>query len=167
VRVLAILGSARGDSHTKVLLDAVVAGRPHSELDLRDLDIGHYVHGGAVERDAFDQVAEAMASHQRILFATPVYWYSMSGRMKVLFDRFTDLVTVRKDIGRRLRGRAMYVLACGTDPQLPHGFEVPFHETAKYLDMAYAGASYGQANEGGPLRSALRDAAEFGVRLFS
>jgi multimeric flavodoxin WrbA len=167
VSVLVILGSARGESHTRALLDAVVAGRPHSEFDLRDLDIGHFTYGGAVERDGFGRVAEAMADHTRILFATPVYWYSMSGRMKVLFDRFTDLVTVRKDIGRRLKGRTLFVLACGTDRELPSGFEVPFQETARYLDMGYGGACYGQTNEDGPLKSALRDAAAFGDTLFS
>jgi multimeric flavodoxin WrbA len=61
-----------------------------------------------------------MIEHDAIVFATPVYWYAMSGLMKVLFDRFTDLVTVRKDLGRRLRGRRVFLIACGTDPDLPN-----------------------------------------------
>jgi multimeric flavodoxin WrbA len=165
--VMAIIGSARGKSHTRRLLDAVIAGRPCRQLDLRDLDIQQFEYGGGVDRDDFGRVAEAMNAHSRILFATPVYWYSMSGRMKVLFDRLTDLLTVRKDIGRRLKGRTVFLLACGTDPAFPSGFEVPFLETAKYFDMAYGGACYGQTNEDGPLKSAILKAAAFGDSLFS
>ncbi len=40
-----------------------------------------------------------------LIFATPVYWYSMSGIMKVFFDRITDLLTIKKDIGRKLKGK--------------------------------------------------------------
>jgi hypothetical protein len=58
-------------------------------------------------------------------------------------------------------------LACGTDPAFPSGFEVPFLETAKYFDMAYGGACYGQTNEDGPLKSAILKAAAFGDSLFS
>ena len=35
-----------------------------------------------------------------IIFVTPVYWYAMSGRMKVFFDRWTDLLKIDKDTGR-------------------------------------------------------------------
>lgn len=96
-----------------------VPSRRDGQLDLRDLDIQQFEYGGGVDRDDFGRVTEAMTAHTRILFATPVYWYSMSGRMKVLFDRLTDLITVRKDIGRRLKGRTVFLLACGTDPTLP------------------------------------------------
>ena len=46
------------------------------------------VFGGA--DDDFLGVAEAMVDAEAILFATPVYWYSMSGRLKRFFDRLTD-----------------------------------------------------------------------------
>lgn len=134
---------------------------------MKDLNVGHFEYGGTVERDEFSRVAEAMVAHTRILFATPVYWYAMSGRMKVLFDRFTDFVTVRKDIGRRLRGRALFALACGTDPQLPDGFEIPFRETARYLGMAYGGACYGQTAEDGPLPPVFERARAFGDAVFA
>lgn len=167
VSVLTILGSARGESHTLALLEAVLAGRSATRIDLRDLDIQHYEYGQPMERDDFRKVAEAMLAHSVILFATPVYWYAMSGRMKVVFDRFTDLVTVRKDLGRQLKGRSIFLLACGSEPQLPDGFEAPFRETAAYLDMAYNGVCYGRTNKQGLLPSAVAEAARFGDRVFA
>lgn len=99
-----------------------------------------------------------MIEHYAIVFATPVYWYAMSGLMKVLFDRFTDLVTVRKDLGRQLKDRRVFLIACGADPDLPEGFEVPFRRTADYLAMKYCGSFYVQTN-GAPLPLPVRAAA--------
>jgi multimeric flavodoxin WrbA len=165
--VLAILGSARGDSHTLALVDAVLAQRPATRIDLRELDIHHYEYDRPAERDDFIKVADAMAAHSVIVFATPVYWYAMSGRMKVFFDRFTDLVTVRKELGRKLKGRTVLVLACGSEPELPEGFEAPFRETAGYLQMNYAGAFYARTSKAGLRPSAVADAAAFGTRALS
>jgi len=149
VTILVVLGSARGDSHTLALVDAVLAGRSSLRIDLRDLDIQHYEYGGRMERDDFCSVVEAMIEHDIIVFATPVYWSAMSGRLKVLFDRLTDLVTVRKDLGRRLKDRRMIVLACGSDSSLPVGFETPFRETAAYLSMVYVDTHYAQTDSHG------------------
>ena len=160
--LLVILGSARGESHTQALVDAVLADRPATWIDLRDLDVQQYEYNGVMERDDFGKVIKAMVTHTRILFATPVYWYAMSGRMKVLFDRLTDVVTVRKDLGRQLAGRKVFVLACGSEAELPSGFETPFRETAAYLHMDYGGAFYGQTDDQGVLQSSFARAIEFG-----
>jgi len=166
--VLSILGSARGDGDTAVLLNAVLAGRSTTQLDLLDLEVRPYEYGRAVEGDDFLSLAEAIVAHPVIVFATPVYWYAMSGRMKVLFDRFTDLVTVRKDLGRRCEGRMTFLVACGSDPQMPEGFEVPFRHTAEYLRMRYAGCSYGQTvKHGGFAREVLDAARAFGDRILA
>jgi multimeric flavodoxin WrbA len=163
--VLVILGSAREDSHTLLLVDAMLQGKPATRIDLRDLDIHHYEYGQPAERDDFIKVADAMTAHTAVVFATPVYWYAMSGRMKVLFDRFTDVVTVRKDLGRRLKGRTVFVAACGSEPLLPEGFEVPFRDTAAYLEMNYGGTFYAQTSKTGMSAAAIADAAAFGVRV--
>lgn len=165
--VVTILGSARGESDTQALLEAMLAGRLATRIDLRDLDIQQYEYAGAMDRDDFGTVVEALIAHTRIVFATPVYWYAMSGRMKVLFDRFSDLVTVRKDLGRQLKGRTVFVLACGSEAQLPNGFEVPFLETAAYLDMTYGGVFYAQTTKQGIPVSTRAAAAAFRDRVFA
>jgi putative NADPH-quinone reductase len=147
-RVVAILGSARSDGHARVLLDAILAGRTARRFDLGVLDIGDYAYRQAPQRDDFTGVAVAMAEADAILFVTPVYWYAMSGVLKRFFDRLTDLVTVEKPLGRRLAGRTLWVGACGSDPVLPEGFEVPFRETAAYFGMEFGDAFYLAMPEG-------------------
>jgi len=53
VSVIAILGSARGESHTQAVLHAVLADRPATLIDLRDVDIQQYEYGAPLERDDF------------------------------------------------------------------------------------------------------------------
>jgi multimeric flavodoxin WrbA len=87
---------------------------------------------------------ERMLAAPALLFATPVYWYAMSGRMKVLFDRFTDLLSGHDPArrGRRLAGRAMWMLAVGVDAEAPEGFSVPFRRTAEFLRMDWRDDAY-------------------------
>ena len=166
-RVVALLGSARSDGHTARLLDAVLDGRGAERIDLGALRIRDYAYGRPAPGDDFLPVAHAMADAEAVLLATPVYWYAMSGTLKRLLDRLTDLVTVEKPLGRRLAGRTLWVVACGSAPALPEGFEVPFRETAAYFGMDYGGALYASMREGEALTGEVRSgAAAFGGRVF-
>jgi hypothetical protein len=73
-----------------------------------------------------------------------------------------DLISVRKDIGRNPRDRAVYLIASGTDPELPEGFEVPFALTCQYLGMRYSGAFYHHVRE----RQVLDESTRAAVRAF-
>lgn len=110
-----------------------------SAVELNPFDYLHRDHA-----DDFFDIADRMLASREILFATPVYWYAMSGRMKTLFDRFTDLLSGRDSAGRgrRLAGCGMWMLAAGTDPDLPPGFEEPFIRSAAYLDIGWRGGCY-------------------------
>ena len=92
--------------------------------------------------DQFSDVIDLLLNYNTIVFATPVYWYSMSSVLKTFMDRLTDLVTINKAIGRKLKGKSLKVMAIGTDAELPAGFEVPFKSTAKYFDMIFDGCLY-------------------------
>jgi len=94
------------------------------------------------EQDELLQVVNQLLAHDRIIFAAPVYWYAMSGRMKNFFDRLTDLVPTHKKIGRQLRGKIRLVLAVGADTAMPNGFLGPFVSTAAYFGMYFRGHLY-------------------------
>jgi NAD(P)H-dependent FMN reductase len=162
--VLAVLGSSRSNGNTRIFLDRVLQGRKAALLDLSQFDLSHYDYDLPMDRDDFPQIAEQLRASSTLLFATPVYWYSMSSRMKVLFDRFTDLL----DRQISLEGKNVFLLATGTKPVLPEGFEVPFRETAAYLGMHYQGSVYACMREAGQLSSDAKEAADrFSQRLFA
>lgn len=140
---LLILGSARHESTTRAFAQQLFGPLPHTVLDLLAHTVlpYNYQHDYPPE-DEFPALIEQLLRHEVVVFATPVYWYAMSGTLKIFFDRLTDLVTVRKDLGRRLAGKTVLLVATGADEALPPGFVVPFERTAAYLKMRFAGEFY-------------------------
>lgn len=135
---LIILGSARKDGDTHSYTDFVFEGAAHKIIDLLDYKIYPYSYlNDYPDDDRFMEIAALMLQYKTIVFATPVYWYAMSGLMKALFDRFTDLVRVKKEMGRKLSDKSAFLLSIGSDPEMPEGFEIPFRLTCAYLGINY------------------------------
>ncbi len=63
----------------------------------------------------------------------------MSGIMKTFFDRLSDCLKIEKERGRKLRGKNMAVISCGSDETETEGFFTPFRNSAEYLGMTYLG----------------------------
>lgn len=82
-----------------------------------------------------------MIQHNPIVLATPVYWYTMSAHMKTFLDRWSDLLDIRKDLGRRLAHKELFVIA-SYGASIPKGFEDAFSQTCDYLDMSYKGCLF-------------------------
>jgi multimeric flavodoxin WrbA len=140
---LIIVGSSRRDSDTKKFVELVFKEVDNTTIDLLDFTIHQYDYdNGYPGNDCFLEVVNLMLEYKVIVFATPVYWYSMSGLMKTFFDRFSDLVTVRKQLGRQLKGKITFLIAVGAEKDLPVGFETPFESTSEYMDMIYNGSIY-------------------------
>ena len=158
-QILVILGSARSNGDTKTLVDQLFDETPVKIIDLLDTHITPYNYEGIYPyRDEFPEIAELMLNHETIVFATPVYWYAMSGVMKNFFDRITDLVTIQKKHGRKLKGKNMALVSVSSDAGLPEGFHIPFQSTANYLDMNYLGHFHTATKK---LRSGLEGKSEF------
>lgn len=138
---LVILGTARDESNTLEELKKNSQITNFKLIELHKLNLLPYSYKEP-PKDDFLSVAEKMLRHDRIVFATPVYWYAMSGVLKLFFDRLTDLISTSKNIGRSLAGKQVALFTTGTDPELPDGFEVPFRRTCEYFDMKYQGAIY-------------------------
>lgn len=151
-RVAIVMGSARGDGNTASAVFHLVRqlGARAEVADLSALGITPFDYGRHDDRDDFRSVIEMMLASQHIVFATPVYWYAMSGAMKVFFDRLTDLLLdpASRQTGRALAGRHVWLLATGTDDGLPTGFHEPFQRTSAYFDMVWREAFYCRAAKG-------------------
>jgi len=139
---LVILGSARSGGETRRAVALAFPEGTARLINLPDFVIGGYAYDHLNAEDAFGQIADAMVAAEKIVFATPVYWYAMSAPMKVFFDRLSDLTENRKAQGKALIGKSVWLIATGTETELPEGFEVPFVRTAEYFGMQYRGAAY-------------------------
>ena len=146
--ILIINGSARFSGDTQKFISKLTEGIEFDQLNLSEHYFLPYNYDNQYPpEDQFEVFAKEILFHKHIIFATPVYWYAMSGRMKNLFDRLTDWVTLNKDAGRNLKGKTVKLLAVGTDGDLPDGFTTPFFMTANYMQMIYQGHQYFNANK--------------------
>ncbi|AUS04013.1 hypothetical protein C1A40_00280 [Tamlana carrageenivorans] len=87
-------------------------------------------------------IRDLLEKYDTLVFATPVYWYAMSGIMKVFFDRLTDLLTIEKELGKKLRGKNMAIISSSYGENLGEHFWLPFQSTATYLGMNYLGHAH-------------------------
>ncbi len=144
-----ILGSSRSEGNTRKLVDYVVSKTNWDILDLNTLNMSYFDYEHRNQHDDFIPTMQNIIKYDNIVFATPVYWYMMSGVMKVFFDRISDLLKIRKDIGRQLRGKSMAAISCSDSDDLNEGFFMPFIESADYLGMKYIGNMHGFGTSNG------------------
>lgn len=134
-----IQGSSRsnGDTHTVVSYLENVTGFDVIDLNQRDINYFDYEFQN---KDDFEIIFKNMVqNYQTIVLATPVYWYTMSGVMKVFLDRISDYLYKEKDFGRMLRGKEMAMISCSNDDDRVEEFRMPFSRSAAYLGMEYLG----------------------------
>ena len=101
--VLVISTSLRNNSNSEALADAFMngakeAGNQVEKISLRDKTIGFckgclacLKAGHCVISDDAVEIARKMHDADVIAFATPIYYYEMSGQMKTMLDRANSL----------------------------------------------------------------------------
>lgn len=140
MKALIITGSSRNDGDTIALKDLIVSISTWDSLDLNDYNFSYYDYQHENRTDDFIPMMKMIIeSYDTLILVTPVYWYAMSGIMKVFFDRLTDLITIEKDLGRKLRGKQMAAVSTSNGNNLGEDFWLPFKASADYLGIKYFG----------------------------
>jgi len=137
-RGIILLGSSNSAGETQKICSYVssMTAFPIIDLKLKTISAFDYEFSNS-DDDFYPLMRSIVNQYDLVIFATPVYWYTMSGIMKTFFDRISDCLKVEKEIGRKLRGMDMAVISCGFDRALKDGFHMPFIESARYLGMNY------------------------------
>ncbi|KXX70672.1 flavodoxin family protein [Flammeovirga sp. SJP92] len=143
MKAVIIVGSARNESNTLNLAKRLQQKTDFDVVNLLDYKIGHFDYEHQNREDDFlPLMKKIIEKYDTLIFATPVYWYAMSGRMKVFFDRITDLITIEKKLGRQLRGKNMAVITTSNGGNLGEDFWHPFKHSASYLGMHFLGGQH-------------------------
>ena len=58
------------------------------------------------------------------------------------WHRFTDLLTIEKDMGRQLRGKSLLVISVSKNDDCPEEYPKPFERSADYLGMEWKGYAH-------------------------
>ncbi len=136
---LILHASARSDGNTWKVAEKLRDKLSADLIGLADFEINFFRYDQSYPKtdDFLDFIEAKLLNYDEIIFASPVYWYSMSAQMKVFIDRLSDLLKSSKELGRQLRGKKMSALSCANDAGHYESFFIPFRLSADYLGMTY------------------------------
>ncbi len=147
-RKVIIVGSSRNNGNTSKITEAISNQFNIDVINLNNYQFSYYDYESKNREDDFLLLMRTIISnYDTLIFATPIYWYSMSGIMKVFFDRFSDLIRIEKPTGRQLRGKEFAVISNSHDDENDYDFYLPFRKSAEYLGMKYIGDKHFNADK--------------------
>jgi len=149
-KTVAIFSSARANGNTKALLNSLACGRDIDRIDLADHRVSEYDYQYNNQDDDFLALIEKILSYDKIIFASPVYWYAVTPTMKKFLDRITDLLDLPHllEHGRRLRGKTAYVVCSSASSEVSTSFISAWTNIFEYLGMTYGGCLHANCADG-------------------
>jgi multimeric flavodoxin WrbA len=186
VKVVVFRGSPRRGGNTDILLGEVLKALSGENevvvFTLNDMNIkpcqncgGCDDTGRCVLKDDMDGVYSAIREADRIVVASPIFFFSLSAQTKIMIDRcqgfWCEKYLLKKTIPSGSYGRKGLLLLVGgmkketgiqcagaTATAFFRTISVPLHETLSYLSVDSKGSIMNHP-------SALRDAYDAGIKL--
>lgn len=175
--ILVISSSLRNRSNSEILADAFIkgaeaAGHNVEKISLKNKSIAFCKGclacqkiGTCVIKDDAPAITEKMCQADVIVFATPVYYYGMSGQLKTMLDRANSLFTAD------YKFREIYALisAAEDEPYTPEktitGIQgwIDCFENVKLAGTVFAGGVTAENDIAG--HKALKEAEALGKNL--
>ncbi|WP_078577748.1 flavodoxin family protein [Salipaludibacillus agaradhaerens] len=159
MKIMLLLGSSRKKGNSEQLAQDVLKDVPHTEVFLHDktmnpiIDKRHTAGGFTRVDDDYEELLQQFLAHDIVIFATPLYWFGMSGQMKTFFDRWSQyLRDERFDLKAKLAEKKAYVIITGNKPD-PKVSALPlimqFNAIFQYVDMSFDDYLIGTGNKPG------------------
>ncbi|MCS1352711.1 flavodoxin family protein [Mechercharimyces sp. CAU 1602] len=164
--MIVLYGGTRPNGNTESLTEQTLSGLEVERINLSQFSIApikdqrHERGGFDPIDDDYDTIIDRLLPHDIIVFATPIYWYSMSGIMKNFIDRWSQTMRDNRYPGfrERLGEKTAYVIAVGGDN--PHIKGLPmiqqFQYICDFMGITFAGYLLGQGSKPGDIRQDAR-----------
>jgi multimeric flavodoxin WrbA len=190
MNVLVISSSPRRNGNSRQLADAAVEGSrdaghdtelvhldDHMRHFLRDCRVCRDADGRCTIDDGYERLLrDKVLPADGILFATPIYWYGVSGQLKTFFDRmFCFIAASEPDSDRFVAGvtnKRLALLMSGeeTYPGAMLGLVHEIQEYSRYTHSHFVGYVCGVGNKRGDVQQdptdPIRQARDLGGTLF-
>lgn len=190
MKIIAFLGSPRKDGNTELLLKEAISGIEESGLNVHVFNLnlmnispcqncgGCDDTGVCIIEDEMAQIYDAIRTADRIILASPVFFFSVSAQAKVMIDRcqafWCEKYLLKKPIPEgSYKRKGLLLLVAGMKEKIGaagiecsektakaffRSISVPEHKTLGFLGVDAQGAILHHP-------SALRESYEAGLRL--
>lgn len=178
--IAVIYGGTRPNGNTETLTEHVLQGIAAEKIYLNDytiepiIDMRHSEDGFQDRGDDYNSVIDHILPHDTLIFATPIYWYSMSGIMKNFIDRWSQTLRDPKypDFKTKMMSKKAFVIAVGGDAPYIKGLPMiqQFKHIFDFMGINFAGYILGEGNKPGDImkdKVALLAAAQIHSQLNS
>jgi len=171
MQVLVIYGSSREEGNTELLTEKVLEGVDATRVYLRQkeirpiIDQRHAPEGFDPVDDDHDAIIAQMLSADLVIFATPLYWYGMSGPMKDFVDRWSQSSRdSRFDFKGGVKGKPAWVIITGGKDAWLKGLPLiqQFAYIFSFVGMEFAGYLIGTGGQPGKILEDERALLEAG-----
>lgn len=190
MKVLALSSSPRKDGNSRILAQAVLDGAASlgHETDIVDLcdvvtaPLGdcrtcRRPDGRCSIDDGYEDLLFRVLSADALVLATPLYWYGISGQLKIFIDRIfchtKGEFPAHEHVKRLIMNKrlAVVITAEETYPGATVGVEAQMQELARYLRHDLVGIVRGVANSRGEIvrdpAAPIDQAYGLGARMFA
>jgi multimeric flavodoxin WrbA len=136
-KAIIIFGNSSRPNDNRSLVDEVAR-----QLELKIIDLAEFDFNSQEANDHLIEIIENIINVDTIIFATPVYSYSMSVRMKLFIDQLGELSQVDEELKEILLSKRGLLLSTGNNAMPPEYFEQTFSLLLAYLGIKYSGMLY-------------------------
>ncbi|UTR13759.1 flavodoxin family protein [Salipaludibacillus sp. LMS25] len=161
MKIMLLLGSSRKEGNSEQLAKEVLKDVPHTHVFLHDKliypirDKRHSMSGFTTVDDDYEELLQHFLAHDIVIFATPLYWFGMSGQMKTFFDRWSQYLRhERFDLKGKLAEKKAYVIITGNKPD-PKVSALPlimqFNAIFQYAEVTFEDYLIGTGNKPGEI----------------
>jgi multimeric flavodoxin WrbA len=186
-KILIISGSPNKNGNTQILINEFVKGAREkgSEIEVVHAASLKYKSNGCTScracqrskeyecaiNDEAKPVLKRMADVDVIVMATPLYFFSASAQLKLIFDRMFSLYKWDDAAGTMetpLKGKTFVLIGSAYEDLGLDALEAPFKITADYTGMPFKSLLIANAGASGDVEDkpdALRQAYEFGREI--
>lgn len=121
MNILVINGSSRDNSNTDSMLAVLLKNLSYCNIALRKYkvlpihDQRHTRKNWETVEDDYSALIQKIVNADIVIFATPIYWYGISGLLKNFIDRWSQSLATNKNFKQDLKRKRIYLLLVGDD----------------------------------------------------
>lgn len=160
-----ILGSSRKEGNSRDLAEVLTEGMTHktlyiSELSLPDFEDFRHESSPALLDESTQILLDFLLNHDVIVIATPIYWFGLPGKLKVLLDRLSHVFRQPSFIEQK--PKEAIILAVGGDRPRIKGLPLilQFQHIFDFIGIPFEHYILAEGNMPGDVRNDQKALAE-------